>query len=288
MARAKVAAALGMFDGLHIAHTAVLKSALNNSADAICVTFDFLPDNKQDSGLLMQKEVKEQLLKEMGFKRIVSLKFEEVKDTPADEFLKTLASEYGVEIFCCGYDYRFGKDAKGNVELIKKFCEDNGFEYKIQDEYSVDNVKVSSSLIRKYVSSGQVEKAEELLTRPYLIFSRVVDGDKRGRVLGFPTINQLLPDKMVYPKFGVYVSETEINGRAYKSVTNIGVRPTFLAEKPLCETHIIGFSGDLYGEKVLLKFKKFLRGEQKFKNIEELKEAISKDLEYAYYSGNLI
>lgn len=278
MAINRVSAALGMFDGLHTAHKTVLNSALESAEIAVCVCFNSLPENKQGQGILMQNEVKKSILLEMGFKEVVFLDFDRVKDASPTEFLNMLHTRYGVTAFCAGYNYRFGKNAVGNAEFLKEYCDKFGFDAIICDEYKLEGKTVSSSLIRQCISEGDVCFAERLLGRPFCILGKVVDGDKRGRVLGFPTINQLLPENIAVPKFGVYITETVVDGRTFKSVTNVGVRPTFLASKPLFETNIIGFSGDLYGVKVLLRFKKFLRGEQKFKNTVELKNAIASDI----------
>lgn len=281
MAIKTVSAALGMFDGLHTAHREVLNTALKNGDVAVCVAFSNLPDNKSGQGLLMQNEVKEKILAEMGFEKTVLLDFNTVKDMSPTDFLKMLHRDYGITAFCAGYNYRFGKNAEGDAEFLRDYCNENGLSAFICDEYKFAGKTVCSSLIRECISAGDIEFAEQLLGRPFCILGRVVDGDKRGRVLGFPTINQILPENMAVPKFGVYITETVVDNRTYRSVTNVGVRPTFLATKPLCETNIIGFSGDLYGKKVLLNFKKFLRGEKKFKNIDELKASIAHDLSAA-------
>ena len=147
------------------------------------------------------------------------------------------------------------------------------------DDVKIDGVTVSSGEISQLLLNGEIEKAERLLGMPYMISGKVVHGRQIGRTIDFPTVNQLFSDGQLVPAFGVYASTAVIDGKSYDSVTNIGVKPTVGAESsPLAETHIIGFSGDIYGRSIDIVLRKFLRPEVKFNSLDELKKQISKDV----------
>ena len=142
----------------------------------------------------------------------------------------------------------------------------------------VDGKPVSSTRIRQLIESGDIELANKMLGRPYSYERLVVDGDKRGRQMGIPTINQNLPDNMAIPKFGVYISTTTVDGKKYESLTNIGVRPTIGSCFISSETHILDFNGDLYGKDILVALYSYIRPEMKFASIDELYTQINLDI----------
>ena len=280
--RAKVktslySAALGAFDGIHIAHAEILKNALSGGK-GICITFRTPPTTK-GGGMLMQPELKEQKLYEMGFDKVVMLDFEDVKNMPPLEFLKVITDKYNINRFCCGYDYRFGIGAAGDIAFLSRFCEERGLELSVHEPISAEGELVSSSAVRGYLKEGRLNRANKLLGHYTEIKVPVSHGDARGRTIGFPTVNQPMPEGFAELKFGVYETEIEIDGKVYSALTNFGIRPTFRLERPMCETYVIDFSGDVYGQRLTLKFKRFIRPEHKFDSLADLKLALLKDLE---------
>ena len=253
-----VAVALGTFDGLHCAHKKVLKAALNANAPdgAVCVTFETPPC--KSGGLLLQPELKKQMLYEMGLKKVISLNFWAVRNLSAE-------------------DYTFGKNAAGNTEILARYCRENGLSAKIIEPVILNGAPVSSTAIRKYIENGEPKKAAALLGRPFLFEAAVTRGDRRGRTIGFPTINQRLPAGMTVPRFGVYASRCTVNGESYLGVTNFGIRPTYQLKIPRAETFLIDFEGDLYEKHLRLELLDFRRPEKKFDSLDALKAAIDRD-----------
>lgn len=275
-----VSVALGTFDGVHLGHKSVLDTALSGGYCAEVVTFKKVPRFElmgKNEGLVMTPSEKKRILLNMGFHRVHTLDFDEVKDVSAADFLEFLTSTFNPQKICCGYNYRFGRGAEGDTKMLREYCRRNDIEFYAAKEVSMFGVTVSSTAIRNYIGHGDMKRASAMLGRPFYIFETVVEGDKRGRTMGFPTINQLYPDELVRPRFGVYATVVEIDGKKYPSVTNIGVRPTFLSDRILSETHILGFSGDLYGRAIKTEFLEFMRDETKFSGLAELKNAIEND-----------
>lgn len=278
----KYAIALGTFDGIHIAHQKVLKKVLEQDEYlTAAVTFSLPPrcylENKDKARLLMTPSLKHKVLNRMGFDEVLFLDFSAIKDLSADEFLSLLFEEFPVGFVSVGFNYRFGKNAEGDVWKLKQFCTDNGAECFIADEVKLYGETVCSTKIRMFLENGEPEKANEMLGYNFYFTSEVIDGDKRGRDLGFPTINQIIPEALVMPRFGVYHTLVSFDGKVYNAVTNIGTRPTFAKDEILSETHIMDFEGDLYGKSVTVELKKFLREERKFNSVDELIKQISED-----------
>jgi len=185
-----------------------------------------------------------------------------------------------------GKGFAFGHDREGNIDLLKSVGQELGFVAGEVPEVSLRNRRVSSSKIRELLARGEVNLARRMLGRPYGVEGRVEHGAERGQQLGFPTAN-LHPQNRVIPRNGVYVTGTLIDGKWRRSVTNVGVRPTFeSAAEPSVETFVMNWSGDLYGDVVRVRFLHRLRDEQKFSSLDDLKRQISKDVARAdnYFS----
>ncbi len=279
------AVALGTFDGLHIGHKAVLSAALKfTDCDAVAVTFGE-PPKRHTSGefvpMLMTAEEKNRALREMGFSAVDVLDYDKVRDIPARDFLDMLFKKYDIKAVTCGFNYRFGAGGSGDAALLTAYCHEHKAEAVVCPASTVSGQTVSSTLIRELISDGKIPFANTLLGRRFSISGKVIHGDARGRTIGFPTVNQLLDPEIVTPLFGVYATAVTVGGRMYPAVTNIGIRPTFLLKKPMSETNIIGFEGDLYGDDIRVELLSFLRPETRFDGIDQLKAAIANDAEAA-------
>lgn len=279
----RTAVALGNFDGMHVGHMAVLKAAKgfeSNGLTPLALLFDE-HSLKAITGtappMLMTADERNRIIAENGLK-IKTIVFNEIKDLSPQDFVeKILVGRFGARAVCCGYNYRFGKNASGNAQTMKEICDRLGLECRIAGEVDVDSRAASSTEIRKFIESGEIEKANKMLGHPFGFCTRVIDGDKRGRTLGFPTINQELPDGLVLPKFGVYQADVTVDGEHYKGVANIGRRPTVGSEKVLSETYIIDFHKNIYGEYVDIRPVRFIRPERKFSSFDELAKQIKSD-----------
>ena len=274
----KNALSLGTFDGVHIGHRAVLNMPKNYRG--VAVTFE-IPPKAVFSGkkeLIMTAEDKVSALKNIGIDEVLILDFNAVKDMEPQEFLLDLWVRYHPQLISCGFNYRFGKNAKGDTTMLKQFCDEKGIEFCVCEPIKYDGEIVSSSNIRDLLKKGEIEKANKFLEVPFSFESEVIKGDQRGRTIGFPTVNQKYPNELVELKFGVYKTRVIFDGNIYMGMTDIGIRPTFESDFVISETYIKDYSGDLYGKKIRIEPVEFIREEKKFSGLEELKKQISEDL----------
>lgn len=282
------AVALGFFDGLHLGHIEVIKRALLK--DGLCpVIFTFnektpLPKFKtRKGGCIITHEQKIEIFSRIGAEYIYSPDFAEIKDYSAADFVRKILKELLCASFVvCGYDFRFGKGGEGDPEALKALCAENGIECEVVPAVAVDGVTVSSTIIREKIRNGEIEEANRCLGYELAYKLPVTEGAHIGRTIGFPTINQTIPDYMVKPKNGVYKSWTIAEGRTYRSITDIGVKPTVgYKGGAVMETHIIGYDGNLYGKNVSVALTSYIRGEIKFGSLEELKAQLQADIKAA-------
>jgi len=289
------AVALGMFDGVHTGHRAVFERAESfgkDGAEAAVFTFDsesLGSKHGKDYRYIVPNSHKLEMIREAGIKNIYCADFSELKDYEAEEFVKVvLADRMNAVMVVCGPDFRFGKGAAGDVAALKKYGQKYGFEVSTVEPVVTDGDTVSSSRIRKLLTAGEIQKANRLLGYRYRIKQSVSDGNHIGRTIDFPTVNQKFSEGQLIPAYGVYATETCVDGIRYSSVTNIGVKPTVESScEPLAETHILGFSGNLYGRVIEVSFSEYLRGERKFASLEELKAQIAADIKKAEASGGI-
>ncbi len=285
----KRAVALGFFDGIHIGHGALLKRAFEVSKELSltpCVlTYSNHPSkvlSGKSVGLINSPEERAHLISELyNISDIVIKDFTaEYSAMSCEEFFdKILISELRAGFVVAGYDFRFGKGGKGNAETLKALCKECGIGCEIIDEVTLHGEAVSSSRIRPLIESGDMEEAKELLGHYHCTISEVLHGKALGRDIGFPTANQSFSPDVIIPRYGVYASRVTFDGKTYRAITNIGTRPTVSDSSTVfAETHIPGFSGELYGKVLKTEFVRFLREEKQFSSLSDLIRQISQDV----------
>lgn len=274
----ELAAALGSFDGLHLGHRQVIGNTLSvPGLRPAVITFQQNPSvslQKKPVPLLTTNEQKLALLEEMGVEVVYLLSFEQIRDMEPEDFVEALYRVCRVRALSCGFNFRFGKNGRGDAGLLKELCRKKGIELSVTPPVSVAGETVSSTRIRACLEQGDVQQAGQLLGRPFGYDFEVTHGRQLGRTWGTPTINQPFPAGYVLPRFGVYASLVEVEGQKYYGVTNIGVKPTVGSDCALSETWIPEFSGDLYGKKVPVELLDFIRPERKFDSLDQLKNEI--------------
>lgn len=277
MTEKKRAVALGNFDGLHIGHAAVINSAKAYENMLPCVLLlEPMPSAVIGEALVTDEE-KQSLLDTFGVET-VRIDFSVIKDwTPERFFDEIIVGKLNAGAVCCGFNYRFGNGGSGDSVLLRSLCEKQNIAFCECGAVEYENEPVSSTRIRTALKNGEIEKANAMLGRSFGYCLEVVHGDKIGRLLDCPTINQLFPPELIVPKYGVYSSLTTLGGKQLRSVTNIGRRPSFEKDEERSETHIIDFSGDLYGQKIDVRLLSYKRGEKKFDSLEELKAQLNID-----------
>ena len=279
--------ALGSFDGLHLGHMAVINKAIElaeelGAVPCIC-TFSEHPlkvlTGRQPPALFAG-EVRNETLQKTGAK-VIALDFASIMHMSPEEFFEEILvrSLHTVGV-CCGFNYTFGDGGKGTPDLMERLCEQAGVAFSASPATVLDGAPVSSSRIRESLIAGDIALANRMLGRPFRYRQQVVDGDKRGRTWGIPTINQPYPEELVVPRNGVYATRCIVDGRSYMGATNIGVRPTVRDDGIVnSETYLLDYEGDLYGKYVDVCLIEFLRPEQKFNSFEALEEQIRADIE---------
>lgn len=274
----ELAAALGSFDGLHLGHRQVIGNTLSvPGLRPAVITFQQNPSvslQKKPVPLLTTNEQKLALLKEMGVEVVYLLPFDRIRDMEPEDFVEALYRVCRVRALSCGFNFRFGKNGRGDAGLLKELCREKGISLSVTPPVSVAGETVSSTRIRACLEQGDVQQAGQLLGRPFGYDFEVTHGRQLGRTWGTPTINQPFPQGYVLPRFGVYASLVEVEGQKYYGVTNIGVKPTVGSDCALSETWIPEFSGDLYGKKVPVELLDFIRPERKFDSLDQLKNEI--------------
>lgn len=281
----QTAVALGMFDGVHKGHRALLERAAafarEHGDTAVAFTYDNSPKALFLGAFsyLCTKEQREHLMLACGVDRVDSIPFDRAfaAITP-ERFLDWLSARYtgGISAIVVGYDYRFGANASGDTALLKTLCAARGIALFIVERVTVDGETCSSTNIREAIKAGDLQKAERMLARPYSLMGEVVHAKALGRQYDMPTAN-LNNGALVLPKDGVYATELIADGQRFDAVTNVGTNPTVGGETRTVETHAIGQTLDLYGKRIEVAFFKRLRDEITFASKEQLFQQIRTD-----------
>ena len=280
------AVALGLFDGVHRGHQAVIQGAVDS--DFLPGVFSFRFDRhavitKKQYGRILSPELKRERLLKMGVRFMLEPSFSSIMTMQPEAFIHGVLFNFcHAKALFCGEDFRFGKNAEGDVALLEKCCREEGVRLTIVPPVLEGGMPVSSTRIRSALREGDVALANRLLGFPYMTSGEVVHGRHLGATLGFPTINQLFSPDDLIPRFGVYATLVTIDGKKYVGATDIGVKPTVgEGYAPAAETYILDFNGDMYGRKLTLSYHAFLRGEKKFASLEELTATVLDNAETA-------
>ncbi|MCA1589436.1 MAG: bifunctional riboflavin kinase/FAD synthetase [Acidobacteria bacterium] len=278
---------LGVFDGLHLGHQKIMRTVVERAqsvaAVPTAVTFDPHPravlHPESSPPLLQTLDQRLANLELIGIEQTIVIAFDRAfAEQSAEVFLKDIVHDrlHAKEVYL-GKGFAFGKNRGGNIELLKQMSGELGFFADEVEEVKLRDQRISSSQIRRLLDDGRVNLARRMLGRPYGVEGVIVRGDRRGHTIGFPTAN-LKPHNRVIPKFGVYATATLIDGHWRRSITNVGIRPTFATDaEPSIESYIFDFDRELYGDVLRVRFLHRIRDEQKFAGIEELKAQIERD-----------
>ena len=283
-----VVIALGTFDGVHLGHQVVIRRAVEEGRKrglrVGAVTFDPHPQAVLRPGselkLLTTLEVREEILLACGVDEVHVMRFDEnlSKKTPEEFVREVLVGKFKAAVVVVGENFRFGHKASGNIEDLRRHMRETGGEAYAVPIYACLGESINSTKIRALIAGGEVREATRLLGRSYSLRGKVVVGDKRGRVIGFPTANVLLDACSLVPGRGVYVGHVWAEAERYGACTNVGVAPTFDQRDSRVEAHLLDYQGDLYGRVVEVTFIERLRPEKRFFGADELKEQIARDI----------
>ena len=288
MTEKKRVIALGFFDGVHIGHSALLRRTIEVAEEkrlvASVITYDMHPHalvTGRSVPLINSAEDRARLIQTLfGIDDVIILHFDlETASMPWDEFVQTLVSEFGAEHLVAGHDHRFGLRGEGNAELLRAKCVELGVGCDIIEQVTLKGEVSSSTLIRNFLTSGDIAEANEYLGHPHVLTDYVRYGYRLGRKLGTPTINMTFGEGVLVPAYGVYATRVCLDdGSVHIGVTNVGTRPTVSDGMAVtAETHILDFQGNLYGHSVRLEFYARIRGEIKFEGIDALRAQILRD-----------
>ena len=278
---------LGNFDGLHLGHQELIRQIVLRAEEtgslSMVVTFRPHPLKilapEKCPPLISIYEEKIRLIEELGIDVLVKIPFTlDFSSMEPRDFVKdVLVDLLGAKEIFVGYNYRFGKNRKGDIRMLRELGKELDFLVREIEQVSLASEVISSTLIRRLLQKGEVEHAAKLLGREYALSGIVLKGDGRGRGLGFPTAN-IAPRHAIIPSNGVYAVKLFVRDKYYDGIVNIGMRPTFAANSLAIEVHIFDFDEDLYGEEVTLYFIRKIRKEKKFQNAEALITQIKEDI----------
>ena len=282
---------IGTFDGVHLGHKQIIKQLLKEAREVagtpVLITFhphpkQVIASTQKPISILNSPEEKYELLHDAGISNIVVVPFtKDFAEQPADNYIKDfLVEKFHPHTIIIGYDHRFGKDRTGDYRLLENEAGKFGYTVKEIPEHVLQNVTISSTKIREALLNGDIETANEFLGYNYFFSGLVIEGNKLGRTIGYPTANlQIADEQKLIPANGVYAVEVKVEGfdKVYKGMMNIGVRPTIDGTNRVTEVNIFDFDETIYGKSVKVFLVKRLRSEIKFNGLDALKEQLAKD-----------
>lgn len=283
----KPVVALGMFDGVHLGHATVIRHAIDIAkkigGTSIVFTFSNHPLSviaPEDAPLIIgSKNLRREIFADMGVNVLIEIPFtKELSKKSPEEFLELLQDKIAPAYVVTGQNYTFGRFGRGNGRMLLREGENYGFKAEVCQTLSVDRKTVSSTRIRALIAAGDLNSANQLLGRNFTYAGEVVNGDKRGRKIGFPTANLEIADNRAMLPNGAYIVRVKVRDKFYNGIANVGDNPTFKVARRRLEVFIDNFSGDIYGEEIFVSFINKLRDEKTFSSVEELKAQLNEDL----------
>ena len=284
--------ALGNFDGVHLGHKEIISKvvdiSISKNIPSGVLIFDPHPRNyfnrKLDDFILSDLKTRSYLLEKTKLDFLGILKFDDFMSnlSPREFVEKIIKNRVGVSHLIVGYNFKFGKNREGDVQILSKICAEFNIDLTIIEQVKNLEQTISSSKIREGIKELDFEKVKKIIGDYWKILGEVIEGDKRGREIGFPTANIML-NNLIKPDFGVYAVKIDYNNDTYDGIANFGVRPTFDKTKsqPILEVHLFNFSDNLYGKEIIISFVDFIRKEKKFNGLESLKSQIQLDINKA-------
>lgn len=282
------AVAIGKFDGIHLGHRQLLGEIVAKKQEGMkAVVFTFNPSpsalfsGKKEKELTSMEE-KRKVFENLGIDVLVEfpLTFESAATTKEDFVEEILVKKLNAGYIVAGTDLSFGKNGEGNSTFLIEESKKYDFSVKIIDKISYKGEIISSTLVRGAIAEGNVKKAHFMLGSPYFVQGIVRKGNQIGRTIGFPTVNILPEEEKLLPPNGVYKTEVIVDERIYEAITNVGCKPTVTEDKQIfIESYLYNFRENIYGKQIEVHFLEFMRKEQKFESIEELKKQLQKDMQ---------
>lgn len=280
--------ALGFFDGVHLGHRAVIKSAVNfakqNGNKSAVITFSDHPCcyfRGICPKYLLTREQRKKKIQELGVDYLYELDFENISNLTAYDYLQDVLINYFTpNSISTGWNHNFGCQKSGDTKLLRDNAKNFGYKYFEICPQKFDNEIISSTVIRKLISNGDIEKANKMLGYKFTITGEIIKGNQIGRTIGFATANIVYPPELITIPYGVYSVETNFG----HGIANFGTRPTLNGSNATLEVHILNFNEDIYGENIIVKFNRKIRDEKKFNSLDELKKQIENDI---YFEKNL-
>ena len=279
--------ALGMFDGVHLGHASVIRHAIDKAKqiDGTAIVFTFsnhpltviAPENAPL--MIGSKNLRREIFSDMGVEILIEIPFtKEFSRKSPEEFLELLQEKIAPAYVVTGLNYTFGRFGRGNYRMLLREGTAYGFKAEVCQSFNVDRKIVSSTRIRALIAAGDLHSANELLGRNFTYAGEVVNGDRRGRKLGFPTANLEIADNRAMLPNGAYIVKVKVRGKIFNGIANIGDNPTFKVAKRRLEVFIDNFSENIYGEEIFVSFTEKLRDEKIFASVEDLKAQLNEDL----------
>lgn len=284
--------AIGFFDGVHLGHQQVIKTAVNyakkHHLQSAVITFFPHPKVVLNNGEQTVKYItpsleKRHILKTLGIDRLYTITFnQQLSSLLPKEFIDHFIVGLNIKHLVAGFDFTFGHKGKGNMKNMQQYAKDRFTYTTIDKVVEADDEKISSTNIRSHIGSGNIERVNQLLGRSLQTIGKVIEGNKRGRLIGFPTANLKVDEEALLPPPGVYAVEAIVANQKYIAMANLGYRPTFEKDQqlPLLEVHLLDFQRDIYDQELIINWHAFVREEQKFPSTNELVKQLIKDEQY--------